>query len=779
MEVKDVFEAAGSSIENVLSAQARGFYIPSYQRPFAWDRKDVDALIQGIGEGLPNLERHDDALTFIGTLIFIHDTQYKSVLPQVKGELPPQVYLVIDGQQRLTTMSLVYVVLHNLLQIQLSKIPETAPSADWLQREARALLGRLEDCLLFEDRRGDGEPRFYPRLVRAHDDQWGYSESSARYTSPIARLLKQYSIHIHENGNKPRSFTPTSPGSGSEAHALTIKNYKRLRNLIRKLMNGEAIFTTSKGQGVFGKSDDDEEDQVVLPTLASVGANPEFQKRLWRVELPEDIEIEKDLEKGVAESFRLFMLANYCLSRVAVTQVLVTKEDYAFDMFEALNMTGEPLTSFDTFKPQVVRHESLEKYADSDSAKLLSEVERFLAAHGGADKRQAACNQVLIPFALFDEGHKLPKRLRDQRNWLRSRYDNDSHTPQEKKKFLEGMAAVSTYVECAFARSPITDSLNLGGIDLGDNRGPVLLCLEALRAANHHITIAPLARFFQLARQKGDAATAKNFAEAVFAVTAFFALWRGSRQGTDRIDTHYRTLMQKGHEEAEVPALASRSGTGAPAAAHLRAYFRAILSEDKRAAEEDRWAEHASRLPVYKQSVPLTKLLLLAADHDAVYDASSGRAVDGKKGTNPMLTVSKWADFTVEHVAPRTPQQGSDWDVGIYDQDLVDTLGNLTLVPAADNASLSNKNWSVKQIYYRALAAPTISEVKLLMEEAQTHGVELPGTSESIKARGAFLPHVKALAGLSGSDWEAAELTERGDHMARRAWRIFSAWLEL
>ena len=44
-------------------------------------------------------------------------------------------------------------------------------------------------------------------------------------------------------------------------------------------------------------------------------------------------------ERRTIELSRAFLFTNYFLDRVAVTQVLVKKEDYAFDLFEALNTT--------------------------------------------------------------------------------------------------------------------------------------------------------------------------------------------------------------------------------------------------------------------------------------------------------------------------------------------------------------------------------------------------------------------------------------------------------
>jgi hypothetical protein len=40
--------------------------------------------------------------------------------------------------------------------------------------------------------------------------------------------------------------------------------------------------------------------------------------------------------------------------------IVAKKEEYAFEMFDSLNTTGDPLTAFETFKPKVVEHIGLE-----------------------------------------------------------------------------------------------------------------------------------------------------------------------------------------------------------------------------------------------------------------------------------------------------------------------------------------------------------------------------------------------------------------------------------
>jgi uncharacterized protein with ParB-like and HNH nuclease domain len=82
------------TVKNLLEA---GFYrIPRFQRPYSWDRENVsdfwtDAVVS------------DDASYFIGSF----------VLYTAKGM--PDVFYVVDGQQRLTTITLLLAAIRDSL----------------------------------------------------------------------------------------------------------------------------------------------------------------------------------------------------------------------------------------------------------------------------------------------------------------------------------------------------------------------------------------------------------------------------------------------------------------------------------------------------------------------------------------------------------------------------------------------------------------------------------------------------------------------------------------
>lgn len=83
------------SIEEIYNGEKSTYEIPIYQRNYAWEKDEIFALIQDVFDSYnaKNTDNSEKQTYFIGTLVTFH-----------KGE---QVYEVIDGQQRLTTINLV------------------------------------------------------------------------------------------------------------------------------------------------------------------------------------------------------------------------------------------------------------------------------------------------------------------------------------------------------------------------------------------------------------------------------------------------------------------------------------------------------------------------------------------------------------------------------------------------------------------------------------------------------------------------------------------------
>ena len=96
-------KANETKVEDFLSSNKTQFVIPVYQRNYDWTSGQCKQLLDDIIEvGISKkMNAH-----FIGSIVYVHDDVYTA--SRIK-ELT-----VIDGQQRLTTLTLVYLVLHRL-----------------------------------------------------------------------------------------------------------------------------------------------------------------------------------------------------------------------------------------------------------------------------------------------------------------------------------------------------------------------------------------------------------------------------------------------------------------------------------------------------------------------------------------------------------------------------------------------------------------------------------------------------------------------------------------
>lgn len=95
-------KADGITLQGLLTP-ANQYVIPMFQRYYSWGRKDWERL----WEDLIELQDPDQPSQshFMGSLVFISDEIYPNVVP---------VFQVIDGQQRLITMSLLLCALRNV-----------------------------------------------------------------------------------------------------------------------------------------------------------------------------------------------------------------------------------------------------------------------------------------------------------------------------------------------------------------------------------------------------------------------------------------------------------------------------------------------------------------------------------------------------------------------------------------------------------------------------------------------------------------------------------------
>lgn len=769
VQIDQIFTAKAENVWQFLHAAGQGCYIPAYQRPYAWDDRNVDRLVDDVINGLGHLVERSGAISFLGTIIAIHDTNLVTVKPVFQAEVAQRVMTLIDGQQRISTSVMMNVALHHHIATLLrkaSKVP--GEEFEWLNEHAERALAELWTTFALDQTTGNPPVnRYYPRVIRAFDDVWSKKGSQALYRSPIARLIWTYIQHVE--AARTEAFTykvADEDGVLDPRHEPIVAVFRYIRNELNNLTGKKVA-------------------QYDFPDLQQVVRNDGFMRALWSYTPPEPI-VRFVTEQSGHKHYELFcaltrslIFHKYFNTRMALTIVTTRNEDDAFDMFEALNTTGEPLTAFETFKPKVIEAEGLDNYEKSTSYRDVQRIEEYLDAFRKADERQRATSELLIPFALGETGERLQKNLSDQRRYLRDYFDK-LPSIEEQRGAVTSLANLSELVRTGWSSTKPEPAINgLGKFD--EETG---FCFQALRALKHSIALGPLSRFYNEMRTSDDDSRAvrkADFAAAIRATTAFSMLWRGGYGGTENIDAVYRSAMRDGLPADSILPLAKRPKEGLGAVS-LSGYKRLLWAKfTERFPDRESWVKAASRVPIYSHSAVVAKFLLIVASDDAALDPSeNGLIVRGKKGLSSTVHTSAWgADvhYSVEHVAPQA-SKAAGWVEALYDDpQTVDRLGNLILLPTVANSSMGKRPWVEKGLIYRLLSSETAQAAEAVRGEGEKLGLALPVGDGTVIGKANYMPMCKSVGAL-GADWEPAVVDKRSVRFAELAYDRVVGWLK-
>lgn len=776
VDPENLFDATAEGLFSTMNSHAGrvGFRVPEYQRGYDWKLENIQRLLEDCLNGFANCwpPSRKASYTFLGTIILVNERQSK------ERSFAGTSLAVVDGQQRLTTLNLLCCVLvEALMQRQDDLAPLRDQTREWLKDEISFHLDGLFACMIGQlPRLGVNYP--FPRIVR-NEDHRASNAHDAEYRSVVASFFREFAKFFAADSRA--EFKPGNIPDNVQSERL-FRNYHFIKEQINLALcrvddetnysldferTGLDRFDSAGVRQLFEKLPSSEHasgqqsNQSANRALADVGNTPE-----------------------VAPLVRLIAFSAYVTSCVVLTRVETDDDRYAFDIFDALNTTGEPLTAIETFRPRVIQYENdVGSFRHSESERHLTALGDHLdRVYADTEARQKETKELLISLALFLNGEKLGLSLAAQRTYLRTVFDSysrDKHGLAQRRRLVKSIADMAEF------RYNYWDATRIKALD-AFHHSPRLanqlkLCFSFLRTMGTSLTLPILARYW-MAWRTGDLPEAELL-EAAKAITAYVVLRRAVTGGTAGIDSEFRRLMHPNPAAGGGPFCAGVNRPNElPTAAILKAELRdRYLKKPCDAQDRNAWVAAAANVPLARSSRPLCRLLLLAAAHNALPDPSTPGLLTKqsvRRSENlDYLSFRRWDSplyATVEHVAPDSTTNAA-WDAAIYRDELRHSLGNLILLPHRENAKIGNAEWPKKKLFYRALTAKTQDDKDAVLQQAQKQGLDFGKKTRELFADSEQLVILESLDAVA--TWDRDFIQLRGQRLLELAWDEIWSWL--
>ena len=764
LDLHNDYNPIGESVHDLFDRTEEGFFVPLYQREYTWEEDNIDQLFEDLVLGIRELsdEEGDDVTTFLGTVILTDLVDKKETVQ--KGDAraqPTAVKLVIDGQQRIATISLLSIQLVERLKLLKDCLSNETPYKV-LQNHCDDLIEILPN--LYSMRLGRGSaPSNKPKIIRAKEgDRWTFAGDDDAYRSPVAHYIAKY-IRMSDS-EKALKAVPVGRGARVHRNVRSINEWldavcdAHIPNtqLYDQFPVGEKIIKGKLQECILGFED---------CNLVTVIANPETNKN------------EKDYFASAI--YHVFLLIYYLLRRCGVNRLQPTHEEWGFDMFQALNTTGTPLTAMETFLPQVIQAEQKDgnDWTETPSYEHIDSIDKLFEETKSNEQKTRRTNELLSAFALCYDAEKLGNKFSAQRRWMTNIYEKRLPTIEEKRESLGYLAQVANFFYSAWYMEDVDRQIE--GIEDSAEGKLASFLVRYLKDARSKLSAPILARFYSQAVENEDQLC--EYVAAAKACAAFFTLWRSARS-TSGLDDIYRTFFKGSNGLVKVDKHSWNVHPEPFSSNNLKQYFLEVLKHEK-IAEKEKWIAASENRLLFTEVKTICRFVLLLAGHDRVADDDHpGLTVPGSKGVCPLLTLDCWIaeDYkSLEHVAPQNPPDTHDWDTNIYSKHEVHDVGNLLLLPIDINKFVDNKNWMVKFLHYSHVGVRKEETKAKLSEEAKEKGVVLMKKATNTLSNTQYSCAVEPILKLGlGGMWDAEMIEKRTRQIKEITWANLMCWLK-
>tara|TARA_R110002167_G_scaffold344363_1_gene553700 strand:- start:36471 stop:38042 length:1572 start_codon:yes stop_codon:yes gene_type:complete len=475
---------------------------------------------------------------------------------------------------------------------------------------------------------------------------------------------------------------------------------------------------------------------------------------------------------------RLIIFANYFLEKLILTVVTTRAEKYAFDIFDSLNTTGEPLTAIETFKPLIIRFEETQprRYKGSDSESHLVVVEKYIDQFSKNSDKQDESRDLILPFALLTTGEQCSRHLVNQRRYLRTHYESiPSANHIARRKYIKNLADIARFKNQFWNKDNVTRQLHgLGERDL------VIMCIAFLVDLKNTLTIPILTRLLVHSEEIQDM---HFFANCVKALTAFVVLRRSATGGTANIDGDLRGVMEKGGVDGIDLGLKTGTLFDRPVISieNFKLVLQARLSRSPvKITDRASWLVQAEKQPLYQCSRPLCRFIVFAAAHNSRPSTTFPLLLEKTRPSSELeyLCYKRWYDedlFTIEHIAPESDSD-RNWAQSIYELPyLRHTIGNLTLLSQEQNSAVANYSWARKKLFYTAFSAKRLEEVESAIENATEQGISFSNNTKTMLRSMRQLPVAQGISQVD--EWSVDVIQSRTKNLLGICWDEIAPWL--
>lgn len=772
----DIFKAEPQSVFDVIcKRKTTGFYMPAYQRPYSWEESHIRDLFSDCENVFRNLLDSHDAIIFLGSILSVDDSIALTIYPLVKRDKPEEIKLIIDGQQRLSTLMLIILCINERLRILLPSLKKAITSEqdeeikDVLD-ELRQVVSQLEidtSNTVVETTAEHEVYKYLPKIIRSQVDCWGRSEKNALYDSPIAELLYVYQRHIMDQRDNS-VFKPLDLSLMSTSAKRVVNNVKEIRKQLDCVQKGFQ----------FQFPDSETEEKINISDLVDVET----------LDVCLDFPVDKNLAlvaesyPKVAEVIYIAVFAKFLLHRVCLTYVEVNNESYAFDMFEALNTTGEPLTAIETFVPKAIefigkkrKEGAPEEELEAAMDVLNSITERFENIIDSKEKNLKT-KALILAFVRAFEGKVKVTSLRDQRDAMLKSYENCDY--DLKGVYLSQLATSANFLfdHWHVVVPNVGKLVDSSVLDISN------LCLRYLVDMKHDIVQSLLIQFV-LIDEKFEATGTEHsdFAKVLKSVTAFSVLWRAMSGGADGIDAVYKKLHERG-VNADQKGFTLGHGSLTSDRFNpdiINQFFREelvnkiITKGSPKDTVDEKWLDICSKQQILTKPKSI-KMLLLAGLHGVELEGVDHQ-ISNKLSTD-FLTTTMWELISRKNAIKKVFNGGSteDWgDEEIANPEIYNKIGNV-LIDVRDGVSSSNSpSWyNLKQHLLQALANDSINDIEDILS-SECH------ISEHAKSHASVLMLEKKFGDITFADkWGKQQIDERSSLLLSNAWRNLTKWLD-